>query len=408
MLAAFLTVILPRSWLEHCGNLNGVAPAVLVTYYLPFAVFVTMICQWATQYLPEEMANDLLPWQHNILAQAVYVMCFVSIVIIVAKPHLVYLPSPNRSRHKLMPKVYGDDVKTYFNLMKANWKQHFGTANSAAEKQIIFGMGTGISAFFVAIGVFLAFLSMLILGDGLCPSMWLAAASMTFYLYLTSTRRLSEAKTVSDLMHVPWTSVIGWNLLEGFFFYGTGHQPTFPTIQWGAAFVGFSGSNYGAAAGLLGVNYWLPALLVGWNTFVSRLWFGVMLPLLVVAPFAIYIMVKPSKEDVGIVQVERDLLVDGEKVMVLAEQRKDEARTHLFRLCVKYSLILGVRMLASMLAAAHLRRHLMVWKIFAPRFIFEAVGFLVGLVATMIGYVLFVRVQNSLDAYVENVSKKER
>ena len=56
----------------------------------------------------------------------------------------------------------------------------------------------------------------------------------------------------------------------GLFFYGTGHQPTFNTIQWSAAFVGFSGANYGVDDGPLGINYWLPGLLVGWNTYVSR------------------------------------------------------------------------------------------------------------------------------------------
>ena len=133
-----------------------------------------------------------------------------------------------------------------------------------------------------------------------------------------------------------------------------------------------------------------------------------MLPLLVVAPFTVYIMVPTAKTDVKIPNVEKDLLADGEKVLVLAEQKKEEAKAHVFRLCIKYSAVLGIRMLASMLAAAHLRRHLMVWKIFAPRFIFEAVGFAISLVSMSIGYAIFVRIQNSLDKYIETISKKER
>ena len=45
--------------------------------------------------------------------------------------------------------------------------------------------------------------------------------------------------------------------------------------------------------GALGVNYWLPVLLVGWNTFVSRIIFAFLLPLLLTAPFGIYSFLKP-------------------------------------------------------------------------------------------------------------------
>ena len=58
-------------------------------------------------------------------------------------------------------------------------------------------------------------------------------------------------------------------------------------------FFSFSGANYGADDGALGVNYWLPALLVGWNTFVSRIIFAFLLPLLLTAPFGIYSFLKP-------------------------------------------------------------------------------------------------------------------
>ena len=51
----------------------------------------------------------------------------------------------------------------------------------------------------------------------------------------------------------------------------------------------------------------------------------------------------------------------------------------------------GVRLLCSMLAAAVLRRHLMVWKIFAPKFIFEVVGFGVTLLGLSLGYLIFIR-----------------
>ena len=49
-----------------------------------------------------------------------------------------------------------------------------------------------------------------------------------------------------------------------------------------------------------------------------------------------------------------------------------------------------------MLAAAIHRRHLMVWKIFAPRFIFEGVSFIVTSVMLMLAFWFVLRVDNAL------------
>lgn len=80
---------------------------------------------------------------------------------------------------------------------------------------------------------------------------------------------------------MPSTSVLCWVLLSHYFFYGTGHQPAFPSIQWEAAFVGTSGNfNYNI----------IPTLLIGVNTFGSYILMGVTLPLLLIGPFTLYIM----------------------------------------------------------------------------------------------------------------------
>ena len=70
-------------------------------------------------------------------------------------------------------------------------------------------------------------------------------------------------------------------------------------------------------------------------------------------------------------------------------------------------MIQGLKLFTSMLTAAHHRRHLMVWKIFAPRFIFEAVGFLVSAVFLCFGYLVFGRVKQSLTTYIEELSLKK-
>ena len=49
----------------------------------------------------------------------------------------------------------------------------------------------------------------------------------------------------------------------------------------------------------------------------------------------------------------------------------EDAWSQLLLLCVKFLVLQSLRLLSAMLAAAVLRRHLMVWKIFAPRSVYR-------------------------------------
>ena len=116
-----------------------------------------------------------------------------------------------RKHGKEIPKL-NNDIAAYYQLMKSNWKDHFGTttANGIQERKVtVYGLGTSISAAFLAMFQYMAFLSMLLLGDGLCPSVALIGIIVPLYLYLTSYQRLSKAVSLQELMHVPWSCVIG-------------------------------------------------------------------------------------------------------------------------------------------------------------------------------------------------------
>ena len=117
-----------------------------------------------------------------------------------------------RKHGKEIPKL--QDVTAYYQLMKSNYKDHFGTtANGIQERKVtVYGLGTSISAAFLAIFQYMAFLSMLLLGDGLCPSVALIGTIVSLYLYLTSYQRLSKAVSLQELMNVPWSCVIGINI----------------------------------------------------------------------------------------------------------------------------------------------------------------------------------------------------
>ena len=121
------------------------------------------------------------------------------------------------------------------------------------------------------------------------------------------------------------------------------------------------------------------------------------------APFAIYLTTVSESKIVSNANLS-DILSQGETVLI---EQRDETNANMFRLCVKYNVIQGLKLVASMLTAAHHRRHLMVWKIFAPRFIFEGIGFIVSALFLCLGYIVFIRVKQSLTDYVEDLSLKK-
>lgn len=193
---------------------------------------------------------------------------------------------------------------------------------------------------------------------------------------------------------VPWQSVSAWALMATQTFYSTGHQPVFPAIHWHAAFVGFPEGH--------GSSTWLPALLVGANTFASHLLFAVGCPLLLLWPFLCESQGSwkrrqpPGNESEARVRPE-------EEEEPLMEMRLRDAPHHfnmaLLQLGLKYLFVLGVQILACALAASVLRRHLMVWKVFAPKFIFEAMGFIVSSVGLFLGLALVMRVDGAVSSW---------
>lgn len=87
-----------------------------------------------------------------------------------------------------------------------------------------------------------------------------------------------------------------------YFFYGTGHQATFPTIHWDAAFIGIGGHYYGNIIPAILIGKWIHFYFVykivielqkysfvisGINTYGSHIIMGVLVPLLVIAPFTV-------------------------------------------------------------------------------------------------------------------------
>ena len=66
-------------------------------------------------------------------------------------------------------------------------------------------------------------------------------------------------------------------------------------------------------------------------------------------------------------------------------------------------LVLYFQTFASLCAAFILRRHLMVWKIFAPAFIYEGASLIFVTVVCMITYVMFLRITKVVQKFISNL-----
>ena len=145
-------------------------------------------------------------------------------------------------------------------------------------------------------------------------------------------------------------------LLAQLAFFASGHQATLVSVQWKSAFVLTST-----------VSYPFSPLLVILNTFGPTALLALAAPLLGiwnVAPLA-----EPQ-------HVQGQAVVESQaRIAVLAAVRA----------ALGISLYFGALLLGSALSAAWLRRHLMVWKVFAPRYMLGAVLLLFVDVAVLCG-----------------------
>ncbi|KAI6116610.1 hypothetical protein EDD16DRAFT_1046221 [Pisolithus croceorrhizus] len=138
---------------------------------------------------------------------------------------------------------------------------------------------------------------------------------------------------------VQFSEIVPLALLATHAFYGTGHQPTIPALQWKTAFVLVSS-----------VRFPYSQITVILNTLGPYFLAGLAAPLLALWNFPPFLPSSPS------------LPVSHQEDVVLSVLRSCLGLTTYFN-----SLLLG-----SAVFAAGLRRHLMVWKVFAPRYMFSA------------------------------------
>uniref|UniRef100_A0A8C5NYD1 GPI ethanolamine phosphate transferase 3, catalytic subunit n=1 Tax=Jaculus jaculus TaxID=51337 RepID=A0A8C5NYD1_JACJA len=404
-LVALLIVV--RLWLRRYGNLKSPEPPVLfVRWGLPLMALGTS-AYWALASGAEEAPphlQALVAGASVLLPRAVMGLAASGLLLLLWRPVTVLVkagPGASRTRTILTP-FSGPPtsqadldyvVPQIYRHMQEEFRGRLERTQSQGPLTVAaYQLGSVYSAALVTALVLLAFPLLLLHVERISLVFLLLFLQSFLLLHL-----LAAGIPISTTgpFTVPWQAVSAWALLATQTFYSTGHQPVFPAIHWHAAFVGFPEGH--------GSSTWLPALLVGANTFASHLLFAVGCPLLLLWPFLCESQGPRKRRKPLAMEAETRGRFEEEEEEPLMEMRLRDAPHHfnaaLLQLGLKYLFVLGVQILACALAASILRRHLMVWKVFAPKFIFEAIGFAVSSVGLLLGIALVMRVDGAVSSW---------
>uniref|UniRef100_A0A8C4WWZ3 Phosphatidylinositol glycan anchor biosynthesis, class O n=2 Tax=Eptatretus burgeri TaxID=7764 RepID=A0A8C4WWZ3_EPTBU len=409
-----------RRFLALHGTFKAFAspPMLLVRYGFPI-VAVCLGAHWGLELMAGERQAATMPhWVADIFPRVIFVLLGGGMLLTLWKPLALYTlrrkdfsedlltshaatfaASQDRIR-EVVPQIYRFLKRDLSRSLKANHNGVQMEESSSETKVEVYGLGAPYSVVLLVFVGILIMLTAMLHTPGTTPAFLLLFASMAALLELVAA--LSAAlPDSSDTRTVPLLSVVAWTLASTRFFYSTGHQPTFPALQWNAAFVGFHGDH--------STNL-LPGLLVIMNTFSSQAIFAVGLPLLLTWPFVRGVW-------------DGDWLTVGRKGQTINrlvnKQRESEPKMEmglrdqpgglgvaLLHLAATFLLLQGLQLLACMLAAAWLRRHLMVWGIFAPRFLFEATGFMVSSFWLLLSIALVLHTDTRLTAWLQHLNSR--
>ncbi|EDV26994.1 uncharacterized protein TRIADDRAFT_22857 [Trichoplax adhaerens] len=186
----------------------------------------------------------------------------------------------------------------------------------------------------------------------ICASVWAKFDMITICFGLL----ILMIAIISSVMSC-WTQILTWEILCSQSYFITGHQNAIITIRWAAAFTGLHGDSN---------SYALLGLLVLLNTYAAQIIFGLCVTLLV--PMIRY----PELWKKYRKGVNREII----------------CYSSFFEIVVYFILFCGIKVFSAAIAAAVLRRHLMAWKIFAPRLLFEVSSFIITSLSALVGYLI--------------------
>ncbi|XP_077319272.1 GPI ethanolamine phosphate transferase 3, catalytic subunit isoform X1 [Lithobates pipiens] len=395
-------IYLIRKWLQHYGNLNSSSPLVLYVRWGFPLIALGISCFWALSSGTEDTFARLRELTHLALVafpRAIYVFAGMGILLTLWKPMTVYMkqsqdssadntvttfggvPGSQAELQHVIPQIYRKMQRTLKNRLQHSREGEEGKKGAALEA---YGLGSVYSAAMVITLSLLTLVLIMLHSERMTPAFLLLLLEALVILQIHGhVSNLYWAPDDSDLFCVPWYAVIAWALAATQSFYYTGHQPVFPAIHWNSAFVGFQDGH---------TNNIIPALLVAANTFCSNILFSAGSCLLLLWPFLCESPTGRRKRGKRETREGESEDEDMPLMEMRLRENPDCFSVALLQLGTKYLFIQGVQLLSCVCAAMILRRHLMVWKVFAPKFLFEALGFTISSIFMLCGIALVLRV----------------
>ncbi|KAM4808885.1 LOW QUALITY PROTEIN: GPI ethanolamine phosphate transferase 3 [Rhinophrynus dorsalis] len=406
-------VYLLRKWLQHYGNLNSSSPLILYVRCGFPLLALGISCYWALSAGTEDSLarlRELLQLVFVACPRAIYAFAGFGLLLTLWNPVTVFMkssrdsdvdntvttysgaPGSQAELLHVIPQIYRKMQRTMKSRLQRGVEGEEERKGAAVEA---YGLGSVYSAAMVVTLTLLTMVLLLLHSERLTPAFLLLLMEALVILHIHShVSSLYSAPDGSDQFSVPWYAVISWALAATQWFYSTGHQPVFPAIHWNAAFVGFQEGHE---------NNITPAILVAANTFSSHILFSAGASLLLLWPFLCETSTSRKKK---LKREQREEESEGDNTPMMEmrlRENPDLFSGALLQLGSKYLFIQGMQLLSCVCAAMILRRHLMVWKVFAPKFLFEALGFTVSSVFLLLGIALVLRVDCAVTSWFKNL-----
>jgi GPI ethanolamine phosphate transferase 3 subunit O len=402
MLALF--IVCARIFLKANGNLTGFSPHVIFMKYAPT---VSVIAACGHLLISQKQSKrQILPYIHlDTLAWVVYAIFALELIIIIVSPLLIYIVPGSSQRFNISTRntAISDIFRQVKNIFEDGKKPE-------PTIPIVYGLATVYSSVFMAFGIIFTIVLALLLGVNASNGLIVLLLIVIGCLFVFSVLRYESAKDLKELLQPRFSLIVSYYLLYSYGFYCTSHQPTISQIDWNAAFVGrtanFDHSNV------------LSAVLVLLAIFNANFLLLILFPLIVLFPFMLYAIYPKlcGSKGVGSAEYKRVTLnIDEDNSsMSVANVTRGEINlfeneglfmSSVFKVGSQLMILQGAKALASMIACTILCRHLMVWKIFAPRFIYEGISTYISFVAIILGFLLLIRVHKSVKILVAKISK---
>ncbi|MCL4122734.1 UNVERIFIED_CONTAM: hypothetical protein GTU68_026925 [Idotea baltica] len=376
ILSLIAVILVPRKLLQCWGNLNGWEMGVVVAKTFPVLCGLLTGFFWALQSVPSISKASNISRLTVYLPQMLYLIAVIGIAVINYNPLLVFLVPPSED---MLATAGSPVIPQLFMKLKQTYEHR-------SRKPRVYGLATSVSAPLLVLFSLVALPAIIIAGDGATPAMLLLFTTGGLVLIFHSFLTWKTANSIESLLAPNWGSITLWFLLSVHGFYTTGHQATFPSLNWVSGFVGYDGEG----------SHLVPALLILLNTFSSHLLFGLTLPLLLTVPLSIGFLWPTIK-------LNKPQVEPGNRGEFLLVERPKEAKESLVSSGLIYIAFHSLKVLMTSISAFFLRRHLMVWKIFAPHFIFEAFGLMFSCIGVVAGCLFAFRALSALEAWSQKL-----